>query len=59
MLFGEEGPAHCSQHRAGIPRSIDFAGEKAQQMAMDMPAAIRPYSMAVAPDSSLRKALSV
>jgi hypothetical protein len=27
-------------------------------MAMEMPAAIRPYSMAVAPDSSLRKARS-
>jgi hypothetical protein len=28
-------------------------------IATEMPAAIRPYSMAVAPDSSLRKALSL
>jgi hypothetical protein len=37
-----------------VPRPLTTA-----MMAMEMPAAIRPYSMAVAPDSFFRNALSV
>jgi hypothetical protein len=62
LLYGAIGrPAYfnCVEIEVNVVLSLVPRPFTTVMMAMEMPAAIRPYSMAVAPDSSLRKALSV